>query len=357
VTGGGPQRLVPPILEVERLTVRLRDAGGERELLSAVSFALAAGESFALVGESGCGKSLTCLALARLLPEPPFVVAGGTVRICGRDVAGLSPRELRALRGGTVGYIFQEPGTALNPVLRVGGQIAEAVRLHDPGEREVRGRVLGLLRQVGIPEPEARRRAYPHQLSGGMQQRVMVAMALACRPRLLVADEPTTALDVTVQAQILELLQRLRRETGAAVLLVTHNLGIVADFADRVAVMYAGQVVETGPARALLLAPRHPYTRALLAAVPRLGAAGGRELRTIPGRVPPPGEWPPGCRFAPRCAEAGPECAAPPEPRPAGPGCMVRCVRTPHVGGEPAAGRRGAPALQGTALFPCPQRP
>jgi oligopeptide/dipeptide ABC transporter ATP-binding protein len=304
---------LPPIVSVRDLCVAVAATGGPRELLSGVSFDVHPGEVFALVGESGCGKSLTCLTLTRLQPEPPFAITGGRIQVCQRDILALSGAELRQLRGGVVSYIFQEPAASLNPVLRVGTQIAEAVRLHDRHERRVRRRVVELLRLVGIPDPESRLRAYPHQLSGGMQQRVMIAMALSCRPTLLVADEPTTALDVTIQAQILDLLRRLRRELGMAILLVTHNLAIVAGLADTVAVMYAGQIVERAPTAELLRHPRHPYTRALMDAVPRPGHGKAR-LATIPGRVPLPGQYPAGCRFAPRCACRCADCARPPSP-------------------------------------------
>ena len=308
----------PPVLDVAGLRLDLLpEEGAPVNLVERLDLALAPGEIHALVGESGCGKSVSCLAMARLNPEPPFRY-GGVIRLLGRDLLRLSERELRQVRGRDLAYIFQEPGAALNPVMSVGGQIGEALRLHRaarPGEGDagIRETVVELLRQVGIPEPAVRARAYPHQLSGGMQQRVMIAMALACRPALLVADEPTTALDVTVQAQIMELLLRLRDSQGTALLLVTHNLGLVAGVADRVTVMYAGQQCETAPVNALFTRPAHPYTRALLDAVPRLDDR-RPSLTTIPGRVPPPREFPAGCRFAPRCPAARAECrqGAPP---------------------------------------------
>jgi peptide/nickel transport system ATP-binding protein/oligopeptide transport system ATP-binding protein len=245
----------------------------------------------------------------------------------------MSPRDLRAIRGRVVSYIFQEPGASLNPVLTVGQQVREALALHDP-QRASEAEVVRRLAWVGIPAPAARARAYPHQLSGGMQQRVMIAMALACRPQLLVADEPTTALDVTIQAQILALLSELQRQLGMAILLITHNLGIVREFADRVAVIYAGQIVETALAATLLTRPRHPYTRALLRAVPELGQRAQR-LDAIPGQVPAPDAWPSGCRFHPRCAEARPACAATvPETVAVDAGHQVRC---PYALNSPAA--------------------
>ena len=302
-----------PIVAVEGLTLGFQTEEGFLEILSNVSFTVNPAEVFALVGESGCGKSVTCLSLGRLLPEPPARYCGGRVRVAGQEVLTLSGRELRRLRGGTVAYVFQEPSVSLNPVLRVGTQISEAVRLHHANGVKARARSLELLEWVGIPDPDRIARAYPCTLSGGMQQRVMVAMALASSPRVLVADEPTTALDVTVQAQILDLLLRLRRESGLSIVLVTHNFGIVAGVADSAAVMYAGQVVERAPAEQLLRAPAHPYTRALLRAVPRPGQQSAR-LGTIPGRVPIPGRYGAGCRFADRCDVARPDCARVPPP-------------------------------------------
>lgn len=297
-----------PLLELRDLQI---DFGATR-VLDGVSLSLEAGRTLCLVGESGCGKSVTALSIARLLPSPPARYSGGEIRVADHEILKLSAAELRAIRGGLVSYVFQEPGTSLNPVIRVGEQVREALVLHRP-ERATSAEVLRLLQRVGIPAPESRACDYPHQLSGGMQQRVMIAMALASEPRLLVADEPTTALDVTIQAQILELLRDLQRQSGMAILLITHNLGVVADFADGVAVMYAGQIVESGPALAVLQAPRHPYTRALVDSVPTLGGDTSR-LRGIPGQVPAPGQWPKGCRFANRCELARPECRErPPE--------------------------------------------
>jgi oligopeptide/dipeptide ABC transporter ATP-binding protein len=276
------------------------------------------------VGESGSGKSVTALSIARLLPSPPARYAGGTVHVDGHDVFQLSDRQLRQLRGGVVSYIFQDPASSLNPVLRIGTQIRESLSIHRP-DAATAAEVVHLLRQVGIPAPERRARDFPHQLSGGMQQRAMIAMALASRPRLLVADEPTTALDATIQAQILELLRDLKDQLGMSILLITHNLGLVTEMADRVAVMYAGQIVETAPMRELVQQPRHPYTRALMQAVPTPGRDAER-LVTIPGSVPQPGAWPEGCRFHPRCPQVQPDCARhAPELRDVGPGQAVRC--------------------------------
>jgi oligopeptide/dipeptide ABC transporter ATP-binding protein len=355
-----------PLLEIDRLKIDFVADEGDAvwRAVDEVSLTIAAGETVGLVGESGCGKSVTALSIARLLPAPPARYAGGEIRLNGRNVLAMSAAELRGIRGAVVSYIFQEPGASLNPVMRVGSQIKEALRLHrarreppssDPARSpnpDAPGRkpalrldaeVIRLLQQVGIPAPELRARDYPFQLSGGMQQRVMIAMALACRPQLLVADEPTTALDVTIQAQILELLRDLKQQLGMAILLITHNLGIVGQLADRVAVMYAGHIVEVAPARDLLRQPRHPYTKALLAAVPGLdasrrgeaadgpppgpgGAGRARRLAAIPGSVPRIGELPAGCRFAPRCAIARPECSqAVPDLVEIAPGRLVRC--------------------------------
>jgi len=294
------------LLEIKDLSLDFRSAEGTVRALDKVSLQLAAGQTLCVVGESGCGKSVTALSIARLLPSPPAVYAGGEILLQGRNVLQMNPRELCAIRGGVVSFVFQEPGVSLNPVFRVGAQIKEALKIHRP-KRASEEEVIRLLKLVGIPAPELRARDYPFQLSGGMQQRVMIAMALASEPELLVADEPTTALDVTIQAQILELLKDLQERLGMGILLITHNLGIVAEVADRVAVMYAGQVVETAPADRLLERPLHPYTRALLASVPRLNHA-NESLTGIPGTVPALADLPDGCRFAPRCAIARPEC-------------------------------------------------
>ena len=267
-----------------------------------VSFEVERGEILALVGESGCGKSISCLALTSLLPTPPARVSADAILFREGaeeiDLARVSARRLRKVRGGGIAYIFQEPSVSLNPVF--GSQIAEVLELHRPEVTDRRAEVVELLKLVGIPAPETRVDAYPHELSGGMQQRVMIAMALAGNPKLLIADEPTTALDVTIQAQILELIDDLRRKRDMAVILVTHNLGIVAEKADRVAVMYAGNIVEYAATGQLLKHPSHPYTRALLKAVPHLGGDGKR-LSTIPGHVPSADDFAPGCRFSDRC--------------------------------------------------------
>ncbi|MBM3881793.1 MAG: ABC transporter ATP-binding protein [Verrucomicrobia bacterium] len=296
-----------PLLEIRDLELEFGRGRDAVRVLDGVGLRLGAGETLGLVGESGSGKTLTALAIARLVPCPPGRFVGGTVMLEGVDVLRMTGAELRRIRGGVVSYVFQEPGAALNPVLRIGVQIREALRLHRP-EAATEAEVVRLLRLVGMPAPEERLRGYAHELSGGMQQRVLIAMALASQPRLLVADEPTTALDVTIQAQIIELLRELKERLGMAILLITHNFGIVGDLADRVAVMYAGQMVESAPTRSLLRAPRHPYTRALLESVPRLGGGGDR-LVAIPGSVPRLGAFPAGCRFHPRCPVARAECA------------------------------------------------
>ncbi|MCS7337361.1 MAG: ABC transporter ATP-binding protein [Verrucomicrobiae bacterium] len=312
-----------PLLEIKNLTLELATADGRVRVLDGLSLSIARGETLCLVGESGCGKSLTALSIARLVPSPPARYAG-QILLEGQDVLAMSPRELRRIRGRVVSYVFQDPGAALNPVLKVGTQIMEMLKLHRP-EKASETEVIRLLKLVGIPAPEQRVDNYPFQLSGGMQQRVMLAIALAAEPALLVADEPTTALDVTVQAQILELLRALKHQLGMAILLITHNLGIVGEVADRVAVMYAGQIVELGPAPAVLQNPLHPYTKALKATAPQLGATRAR-LEPIPGAVPSLAAPPPGCRFAPRCKIARPDCSEKvPELIETLPGHWVRC--------------------------------
>ena len=292
--------------------------------IDGVSLAIGAGETVCLVGESGCGKSVTALSIARLVPTPPANYVGGEILLNGQDTLKMSRARTATIRGGVVSYVFQEPGASLNPVFRIGNQIKESLKLHDP-EKANDAEVIRLLKLVGIPAPESRIKNYPFEMSGGMQQRVMIAMALASEPKLLVADEPTTALDVTIQAQILDLLSELKQRLGMAILLITHNLGIVGDMADRVAVMYAGQIVELSPARELLRRPLHPYTRALMNSVPKLRGDADR-LSAIPGNVPRIGNFPPGCRFAPRCPMARPECSEKiPELLEVEPGRFVRC--------------------------------
>ncbi len=335
-----------PLLEVSDLRTVFETDEGTVRAVDGVSFAVAPGETLALVGESGSGKSVTALSILRLVPEPPGRVVAGRVLFRGRDLLGLPPREMRRVRGREISMVFQEPMTSLNPVFTCGEQIVEVLVLHERlGRRAARARALELLRLVGIPAPEQRLDEYPHQLSGGMRQRVMIAMALACRPALLIADEPTTALDVTIQAQILELLGRLRAELGMALLLITHDLGVVAEVADRVAVMYAGQVVEQAPVEGVFHATRHPYTAGLLASLPRLGERAAA-LRPIPGQVPDAARFPAGCRFHPRCPVAVERCrAAEPPLEPAGPGHLSRCWRAAEIAAgtlDPAPGEEAA---------------
>ena len=296
-----------PRLEIKNLQLDFGAGADALRAVDGVSLTINAGETVCLVGESGCGKSVTALSIARLVPMPPARYPGGQILLNGRDVLQMDKTELRAIRGGVVSYIFQEPSASLNPVFRIGNQIKESLQLHRP-QVATDDEVIRLLKLVGIPAPESRIKDYPHQMSGGMQQRVMIAMALASEPKLLIADEPTTALDVTIQAQILELLQDLKARLGMSILLITHNLGIVGDIADRVAVMYAGQVVELAPALELLRRPLHPYTRALMNSVPKLGREQQR-LEAIPGNVPQLGRFPAGCRFHPRCPKAQADCA------------------------------------------------
>ncbi len=314
------------VLDVANLRISFPDGGNGRVYpVDGVSFSLDRGNTLALVGESGCGKSLSSLALLRLVPAPGRIEDGSTIRLGDTDVLSLEGEALRRIRGRRIGMIFQDPMTSLNPVFTVGAQIAEGVRAHfDVSRAEARRRALKLLQEVGIPDPASRLDAYPHQLSGGMRQRVMIAIALSAEPEILVADEPTTALDVTVQAQILEVLDRLRDSHGMAVLLITHDLGIVAGRADRVAVMYAGQIVEEAPTDLLFARPSHPYTQGLFASVPRITGPVER-LSPIGGSVPPPGAWPGGCRFRPRCPKAFDKSETMPPLLPVGPEHRMRC--------------------------------
>jgi peptide/nickel transport system ATP-binding protein len=311
-----------PVLAVRGLRTSFRTARGRLAAVDGVDLELFAGETLGVVGESGCGKSVTALSILRLLPEPPARIEAGEVLFEGRNLLELSQAEMRELRGNRIAMIFQEPMTSLNPVFRIGDQIGEAIDVHrDVSRAEREARVIELLELVGIPEPRKRARDYPHQLSGGMRQRVMIAMALANDPAVLIADEPTTALDVTIQAQILELIDELKRRFRMAVLLITHDLGIVAESAQRVAVLYAGRVVETGPVAAIFTAPQHPYTAGLLAALPSAHTRPGELLNVIPGRVPDLVARPSGCSFRDRCPRALEVCARidpPLEPGPAG---------------------------------------
>jgi oligopeptide/dipeptide ABC transporter ATP-binding protein len=328
---------VPPVLDVRHLTVELPTRGAWVKPVNDCSFTLDAGETLGIVGESGSGKTLLSLALMGL--EPHGAQITGEAWLAAREVIGSGTRttgetnllaatknEMRALRGRDVAMIFQEPMTALNPVMRVGKQVAEAIRVHEPklNDEEIERRAMEALKKASVPDVARRARQYPHQLSGGLRQRVMIAMALAAQPRILIADEPTTALDVTVQKQILELLAQLRRDLKLAMLFITHDLGVVAQVADRIAVMYCGRVVETGPALEVLRAPRHPYTEGLLRAAPKLVR---EKLVPIPGNVPPLGALPKGCAFAPRCSYRIAECdVGVPELRTVNPAHAARCI-------------------------------
>ena len=299
------------LLEVRNLQTHFRTPDGINRAVDGVSFDVEAGQTLAVVGESGCGKSVTAMSILRLIPEPPGKIAG-SITFQGRDLLGLTDAEMRKIRGDDIAMVFQEPMTSLNPVLTVGRQIAETIRLHQGLDRKAADkRTAEMLALVGIPEPARRMREYPHQLSGGMRQRVMIAIALACSPKLLIADEPTTALDVTIQAQIPELMRDLKRRVGAAIMLITHDLGVVAEVAEHVIVMYAGRKVEEAPVRELFQQPRHPYTRGLLGAVPKLGSSLVGEmarLAEIPGIVPNLKQRLSGCVFAERCASATELC-------------------------------------------------
>ena len=313
------------LLDIKNLQLDFLSGDASLRAVDGISLTIDAGETVCLVGESGCGKTVTALSIGRLVPTPPANYVGGEILLNGRDVLKMSSGELQNVRGRAVSYVFQEPSASLNPVIRIGKQIKESLKLHRPGHATDE-EVIRLLKLVRIPAPESRIRNYPFEMSGGMQQRVMIAMALASEPKLLVADEPTTALDVTIQAQILELLLDLKQRLGMSILLITHNLGIVGDIADRVAVMYAGQIVELAPARELLRRPLHPYTKALMNSVPQLNGSATR-LSAIPGNVPRIGNFPPGCRFYPRCPSAKPECAGTmPELVEVEPRRWVRCL-------------------------------
>jgi oligopeptide/dipeptide ABC transporter ATP-binding protein len=319
------------LLEVQDLTVTFQTQSGPVEILSSVDFQVRRGSVFGLAGESGCGKSVTALSIMGLLPKG--MSPSGAIFFDGQDLLGLGPEELRALRGNDISMIFQEPMTSLNPVLRVRHQIEEVLNAHlSITKRESRKIALGLLRSVRIPDPEVRMREYPHQMSGGMRQRVMMAMAIACSPSLLIADEPTTALDVTIEAQLLELLDNLRKEKDMALLLITHDLGIIAENAETVAIMYAGRIVEQAPVAALFKRPYHPYTMGLMLSLPsRRGSA----LKPIPGSVPKPGALPPGCKFSDRCEHVRDACKAE-EPSLRGAGGetethLARCIRAEEI--------------------------
>ena len=313
-----------PLLSVSHLTTVFDTPDGSVRAVDDVSFEIRAGETVGLVGESGSGKSVTALSIMRLV-QPPGRIAGGSLSFKGRDLLTLDERTMRTVRGADITLIFQEPMTALNPVFRVGDQIAETLRVHGrASRREARTAAVDLLRAVRIPDAASRVNDYPHQLSGGMRQRVLIAMSLACQPSLVIADEPTTALDVTIQAEILDLLREMKSALHLSLLLITHDLGVIAETADRVAVMYAGRIVETGPVRAIFREPAHPYTRGLLASMP--GGRPGRRLLAIDGSVPLLGALPPGCAFNPRCPDRFEPCtAAPPPDYVVGPERAAKC--------------------------------
>ncbi|HVW57855.1 MAG TPA: ABC transporter ATP-binding protein [Rhizobiaceae bacterium] len=306
--------MTEPLLSIRDLKVEFSTRNGRVTALDGIDLDLMPGETLGIVGESGCGKSITALATMGLIPDPPGRIAGGRILFDGEDITHADARRLRSLRGADISMIFQEPMTSLNPVFTAGDQIAEAIMLHQQlGRAEANRKAVELLRTVGIPEPERRARSFPHELSGGMRQRVMIAMAISCRPRVLIADEPTTALDVTVQAQIFDLMRDIQKEFGVAIMLITHDMGAIAEMADRVAVMYAGRIVEKGSADAILDNPLHPYTRGLIDCIPVLGKAAGEQgrmppLAEIPGVVPPLHLLGQGCAFADRCPLAFDRC-------------------------------------------------
>lgn len=329
------------LLNLTDLHITFRTLAGRAKAVEGASLAVCRGQTVALVGESGCGKSVTALAMLGLLP-PSAEIERGSALLGGVELLGLTEEELQRIRGKRISMVFQEPLTSLNPVFTIGDQIGEAIQAHEAVEAaELRGRVIALLRDVGIPNPEERLEDYPHQLSGGQRQRVMIAMALSCNPELMIADEPTTALDVTVQAQILSLMRSLQQERGMSILYITHDLGVVAQVAERVYVMYAGMIVEEGGTRTLFENPRHPYTQGLLASLPSPGKR-GRRLSGIPGHVPDPVCKPGGCPFHPRCARSIPSCAVSIPPMiDLGDGHLVRCTIDQKGAWPPGEARKG----------------
>src|SRR5579872_1726986 len=330
------------LLDVTGLRTVFRSTRGPVTAVNGIDFHIEAGETVGVVGESGCGKSITALSLMRLVPDPPGRIVGGSVKLAGVDLLALDDEAMRAVRGKDVAMIFQEPMTSLNPVLTIGSQIAEAVLLHENfNRRQAWDKAVDMLKLTRIPEPEQRAREYPHQLSGGMRQRAMIAMALACNPKVLIADEPTTALDVTIQAQILDIILDLQRKLGTAIILITHDLGVVAETAQRVIVMYAGRKVEEAPVEELFARPQHPYTHGLMASIPRLALMRGEpegpaaRLQEIPGMVPALTDLPAGCVFAPRCAHAEDRCRAHyPDYEEKRPGHWAACWRSRELYGE-----------------------
>jgi oligopeptide transport system ATP-binding protein len=327
----------PPLLEVRGLHTRFVTGAGIVRAVDGVSFTVEDGETVAIVGESGAGKSVGAMSILRLIPDPPGRITAGEVLFAGRDLMHLSDAEMRQVRGGDIGMVFQEPTTSLNPVLTIGRQITEVIEQHRGATpAAAHERAVELLGLVGIAEPVRRLKQYPHQLSGGMRQRVMIAIAIACEPRLIIADEPTTALDVTIQAQILELMKELTRRLGVALIIITHNLGVVARYANRVNVMYAGRIVEAGSARAIYRAPQHPYTMALLRSVPRLDVPRRARLDPVDGQPPDLTRLDGGCAFRPRCRFAADRCAAAaPLLEPVGAEHLVACFRPHEMGAEP----------------------
>ncbi len=315
-----------PVLEVRDLVTTFDTDAGRLTAVDGVSFSVARGRTLGIVGESGCGKSVSALSIMRLLPQPMGRIAGGSILLDGIDLATISHHDMRHIRGKRIGMIFQEPMTALNPVHTIGRQLSEVFLLHQTHDkREALVRSVEMLRKVGIPSPEIRVSEYPHQLSGGMRQRVVIAMALACQPAVVIADEPTTALDVTIQAQILELMQSLQRELGMAIVLITHDLGVIAEMCDDVVVMYAGRVAESGPVERIFAAPSHPYTRGLLASIPRLSTPRKSRLPVIEGMVPSLADLPVGCRFQNRCPYRTDACTQQPDLETVSPGHRVAC--------------------------------
>jgi peptide/nickel transport system ATP-binding protein len=322
----------PQLLQVSGLRVYFHTDDGVLKAVDGVSFDIASGETLGLVGESGCGKSVTAYSILKLLQAPPAEYSGGEICFRGEDLLGLNEKAMRRVRGNLISMIFQEPMSSLNPIMSIGAQITEAIREHRKvSRREAREIAVDMLRRVGIPSPETRFQEYPHQLSGGMKQRAMIAMALVCRPSLLIADEPTTALDVTIQAQILELLNELQRELSMSVLLITHDLGVVAETCDRVAVMYAGKVVESAPVELLFERPKHPYTHGLFRSLPTLGERKAK-LAVIPGAVPSPLDFPSGCRFRTRCSFVQEACKDEPTLREISPNHFAACHFAEEIG-------------------------
>ncbi|GGK30546.1 dipeptide/oligopeptide/nickel ABC transporter ATP-binding protein [Caldalkalibacillus thermarum] len=326
--------MTQPILEVKNLRTHFYTDDGEIPAVDNVSFHINKGEVLGIVGESGCGKSVTSLSIMRLVPDPPGKIVGGEILFNNEDLVKVKEKRMRSIRGNDIAMIFQEPMTSLNPVFTIGRQVSEAIRIHKKvSKQKAREMAIDMIRSVGIPRPEQIVDAYPHQLSGGMRQRVMIAMAMSCEPLLLIADEPTTALDVTIQAQILDLMKTLNKEKGTAIMLITHDLGVVADICDRVIVMYSGQIIEEGDVRTILKNPKHPYTQGLIKSLPKLHQKAER-LYSIPGQVPKPGTIKQGCRFAPRCEFVFDACyLQDPELLEMSPGHRCRCLLYEREGG------------------------